>query len=620
MATTMARPAPTRIYALYGLMGVAFLLLAGQLWSVQVANHSQYQRRAEVNRVRLVSEKPLRGVIYDRAGRQVARNVASWTFAIRPADLPRDKDQRSDVLARLGRIFQMDPAEIAKIVDAARDDPFTPARIKAPISRELALIVEEQLDRFPGVVIQHTPIRQYPDGAHLGKILGYTGPIPAASFNARLEQGYQRDDTLGLSGVELTFEDSLKGTSGRKQVEVDSLGRETNVLEVLQPTLPGGNVVLTIDVALQRRAAELLTAGMAKARSNQGSIVALDPRNGDVLAMVSLPDYDNNLFAAGISSTDYRRLSDDRWTPLVNHAIGGLYPPGSTFKMVTALAALEEKVVTPQTRIDCPASVTVNNRVFRNWNPIGQGLLTVRQALQRSCDIYFYEAAGGNPYSRFQGLGIQRLADYARQFGFGERSGLRLTGEERGLVPTEEWKRDVKKEPWFIGDNYNVGIGQGDLLVTPLQLANMTAAIANGGTLYRPRVASGVRDASGAELTTFPPEVIRKLPVSQEHVSVIQAGMRDVVTTPEGTAYYAINSPQSPLTFSMAGKTGTAEFFGPLDAKGNLPTHALFVGYAPYEFPRIAVAVIVHNGGEGSTTAAPIAADLIKSFFDLGVR
>ncbi|MGI8422748.1 MAG: penicillin-binding protein 2 [Chloroflexota bacterium] len=616
MTATMVRRPTARIYAMYGLVGLCFLLLTGQLWAVQIANYTQYQRRAEINRVRVVSEKALRGVIYDRAGRQAARNVASWTLAIRPADLPRDRQARAEVLARVGRTFQIEPQEIARLVDEARADPFTPARIKSPITRELALIVEEQLDLFPGVVVQHTPIRQYPEGAHLGKILGYTGPIPAAVFQARLDQGYERDDTLGLSGAELTFEEALRGARGRRQVEVDSLGRETNVLQILDEVRVGGNVVLTLDTALQRRAAELLAAGMARARSNQGAVVALDPRNGDLLAMVSLPDYDNNLFAAGISSADYRRLSEDRWTPLLNHALAGLYPPGSTFKMVTAAAALQERVVTAQTRINCPASITVNGRVFRNWNPISQGTLTVRQSLAQSCDIFFYEAAGGNPYSKFQGLGIQKLAEYARLFGFGERTGLRLTGEERGLVPTEEWKRDVRKEPWFVGDSYNVGIGQGDLLVTPLQLANMTAAIANGGTLYRPRVASGVRDATGTELAGYAPEVIRRLPVNPEHMNLIRAGMRDVVSAPEGTAYHALR--QSPI--SMAGKTGTSEFFGPLDSKGNLPTHALFVGFAPYDAPQIAVAVIVHHGGEGSETAAPIAAELMKSYFELGVR
>ena len=301
---------------------------------------------------------------------------------------------------------------------------------------------------------------------------------------------------------------------------------------------------------------------------------------------------------------------------MVNHAVAGQYPPGSTFKMVTAAAALQEKIVNAQQRIACPASVTVNGRVFRNWNPAGQGNLNVRAALAQSCDIYFYEVSGGNPLTGFKGLGIQKLAEYTRAFGFGERTGIRLPGEERGLVPTEEWKREVKKETWFIGDNYNVGIGQGDLLTTPLQLANMTAAIANGGTLNRPRIASEVRDAEGRAIQTFPNETVRKLPVSPEYLNVIRAGMRDVITAPDGTAYHALKQ----TTFSMAGKTGTAEFFGPLDSKGYLPTHALFVGYAPEEDPRVAVAVVVYNGGEGSETAAPVAADVLKAYFELGVR
>jgi penicillin-binding protein 2 len=601
---------------MYGAVALGFLVLLGQLWYVQIANNAQFVRRAEVNRVRVVTEKPLRGVIYDRAGRQVARNVPSWTLAVRPADVPKDPHLRSQVLERVGRVFQVDPSEVARVLEAAKDDPFTPARVKSPITRELALTIEEQQELFPGLVIQYTPVRQYPEGPFLGKILGYTGPIPAAAFQARLDAGYERDDTLGLSGVEVTFEDELRGARGRKQVEVDALGRETSVLQVLEPVRTGGNLVLTLDAQLQRRATELLAAGMAKARSAQGAVVALDPRNGDVLAMVSLPDYDNNLFATGISGADYQRLNDDRWTPLVNHAIGGVYPPGSTFKLVTAAAALQERIVTPQTRLNCPASVTVNGQTFRNWNPLGQGSLNLRSAIAQSCDIFFYEVSGGNPYSGFKGMGIQKLAEYARAFGFGERTGLRLPGEERGLVPTDEWKREVKKEPWYIGDSYNSGIGQGDLLVTPLQLANMTAAIANGGTLYKPRIASAVRDDSGAAATPLAPEVIRKLPVSPEHLALIRAGMRDVVASPDGTAYYALRQP----SVSIAGKTGTAEFYGPLDSKGNLPTHALFVGYAPFDDPQIAVAVIVHHGGEGSETAAPIAADVIKAYFELGVR
>ncbi|HXI18338.1 MAG TPA: penicillin-binding protein 2, partial [Chloroflexota bacterium] len=561
MAATMVRR-PPRVFGMYGAVALAFLMLLGQLWSVQIANGGQYLRRAEVNRVRIIAEKPLRGVIYDRAGRQIARNVPSWTIAIRPADLPRVKTVRAETIERLGRVLEMSAEDISRIVDQAKEDPFTPVRIKSPVPRDLALVIEEQQNLFAGVVVQSTPIRAYPEAQHFGKILGYTGPIPAAGIQARLDTGYQRDDTLGLSGIEAAFEDEMRGRRGLKQVEVDALGRVTNELSVVETTVIGGNVALTLDAQLQRRASELLAAGMAKAKSGQAALVALDPRNGDVLAMVSLPEYDNNLFAAGISSADYKRLSEDRWTPLVNHAIAGQYPPGSTFKMVTAAAALQERIVNPQTRINCPASVTVNGRTFRNWNPLGQGTLNARESLARSCDIYFYEVTGGNPHSGFKGMGIQKLAEYARAFGYGERSGIRLAGEERGLVPTEEWKREVKKETWFIGDNYNVGIGQGDLLATPLQMANMTAAIANGGTLYRPRIASAVRDAGGNVTQTIAPEVIRKLPVAPEHMAIIRAGMRDVVAHSEGTAYHALKQPELPI----AGKTGTAEFYGPMDS------------------------------------------------------
>jgi penicillin-binding protein 2 len=513
---------------------------------VQIANGSQYRQRAEVNRIRVVSEKALRGVVYDRAGRQVARNVPSWTAAIRPADLPRDKGQRTDLFERLGRVLQLDPQEIAKTVDEAREDPFTPARVKSPIPRDLALVIEEQQGLFPGVVIQYTPIRAYPEGPLLGQILGYTAPIPAGLLQNRLETGYERDDTLGITGIESAFEDELRGSRGRKQVEVDALGRVMNEIAVLQPTEP----------------------------------------------------------------------SEDPWRPMVNHAIGGQYPPASTFKMVTAAAALQEKIVSPQTRLNCVGSITVQGRTFKDWDPKGHGNVDTRAAIATSCDIYFYTLNGGNPYTGLRGLGIAKLGEYARAFGFGERTGLRLPGEARGLVPSEEWKREVKKEGWFIGDNFNTGIGQGDLLATPLQLANMTAAIANGGTLYRPRLASATRDAEGNVRQTFQPEVIRKLSIAPEYMAAIRAGMRDVVASTSGTAYYALKQP----SLSIAGKTGTAEFFGPLDRQGNLPTHALFVGYAPYEDPRVAVAVVVYHGGEGSETAAPVAADVLKAYFELGIR
>jgi penicillin-binding protein 2 len=606
--------AQPRIVAMYGVIGMAFVALIGQLWNVQIANGPQYRQRAEVNRVRVINEKPVRGVIYDRSGRQVARNVPSFTAGIRPADLPRDRAQQREVFERLGRVIDMSPDDIRATVDAARQDPFSSARVKSPITREQALIIEEQLELFPGVVVDFTPIRAYPEGPLLGHILGYTGPIPSAQLRAKLDAGYQRDETLGITGVESAFEDEIKGSRGRKQVEVDALGRVTDVLATLMPTVPGDNLVLTVDVSLQRRATEILSEAMAKTSSNQASLVALQPQTGDVLAMVSLPEYDHNLFAAGISSIDYRRLSEDPGRPLVNHAIAGQYPPGSTFKLVTAAAALQEKVVTPQTTINCPGSLTVSGTTFGD-NGI-HGSVNVQRAIAVSCNVFFYSVAGGNPHLGLPGLRIDRLADYARVFGFGEKSGIRLGGEQPGLIPTREWKRERKKESWYIGDDYNVGIGQGDVLATPLQLANMVAAIANGGTLYRPRLVKAILPAEGEEVKPLPSEVIRKLPVAPEHLAIIRAGMRDTVAATYGSAYWSLRQP----SLTIAGKTGTAEFSGPRDSRGRLPTHAVFVGYAPHEDPQIAVAVIVYGGGEGSQTAAPVAADLMKAFFELGLK
>ena len=609
-----------RVLAFYGFIALAFLTLAGQLWRVQVAGAEHYRQRADVSRIRLVTEKPPRGVIYDRAGRPVARNVPSFTASVRPADLPRNKDEQAQVLGRLATLVDAPVDEVRAAVEEARGDPFTPAPVKSPITREQALILEEQHTRLPGVVVQVTPIRGYPEGAALGHILGYAGRVPSTLLESLLAQGYERDDTLGLAGVEASYEEELRGAPGKKQVEVDAMGRVTSELATLVPARPGGNLALTVDAAFQRRATEILQQAMAKARSNQASLVALDPKTGDVLALVSLPQYDDNLFAGGISQADYRRLNEDPWTPLLNKAIAGLYPPGSTFKLVTAAAALQDKVVSLQTNVNCPGSISLPDGQFTKldwWLP-GHGNVNVRQAVAVSCDIYFYNVAGGNPNNGFAGLKRGRLAEYAHQFGFGERSGLRLPGEETGLIPTEEWKQQRKGEPWYIGDDWNIGIGQGDDLVTPLQLANMTAAIANGGTLYRPRLVGAVRDSTGNVVRQIAPEVIRKLPVQPEYLAAIRAGMRDAVAaqfatpTQSGTAYFTLRA----YTLPIAGKTGTAEFFGPRDSKGNLPTHALFVGYAPYDDPQIAVSVVVYGGGEGSDVAAPAAAEIMKAYFE----
>lgn len=603
-----------RVAAVYVVIAGAFFVLLGQLWHIQIASGAQYRQRAEVNRIRIVSDKSARGVVYDRAGRQLVRNAPSFTASIRPADLPRGKAEQAAVFARLAQVIDVSVEEIRAIVNKARADPFTSVAIKPQLPRDQALILEEQHTLLPGVHVEAPPIRYYPEGPLFGALLGYTGAVPTHLLEGLLAQGYTRDDSLGIAGLEATYEEMLRGIPGKKQVEVDALGRVTDELATLVPTVPGGNLVLTIDAAFQRRASEILSEAMAKSKSNQAALVALAPQTGDVLAMVGFPQYDNNLFSAGISAADYTQLSEDPWRPLINHAIGGQYPPGSTFKLVTAAAALQERVVTLETRINCPGAIVLPGTIFRDWLATGHGPnVTARHAISVSCDIYFYSVSGGNPYTGLKGLGIKRLAEYARAFGLGERSGVRLPGEAAGLIPTEEWRRERTGERWYIGDDYNSGIGQGDVLVTPLQLANVTAAVANGGTLYRPRLVASLRDGDGNTMQPFPNETLRKLPVAPEYLAAIRAGMRDAVTTPSGTSYWALKQP----ALAIAGKTGTAEFEGPRDSKGYLPTHALFVGFAPYEDPQIAVAVVVYHGGEGSEIAAPAAAAAMKAYFEM---
>jgi penicillin-binding protein 2 len=344
----------------------------------------------------------------------------------------------------------------------------------------------------------------------------------------------------------------------------------------------------------------------------------MDPQTGAILAMVSLPSYDNNLFARGISADDYGQLSDDPEHPLVNHAISGQYPPGSTFKIVPAAAGLQERVIDRETRLKCEGELLLPNKyfpddpekaqVFRCWYKWGHGALNIIDGIAHSCDIYFYQVGGG--FEDFSGLGMEELGEYARAFGFGEPTGIALPGESGGLVPDDHWKRVNYGEHWVTGDTYNAVIGQGYVLVTPMQLLNATVAIANGGTLYRPQILYQIIDTEGTTVQGFAPDVIRKVPVSAQNLELVRGGMRAAVT--RGTAH-RVNLAE----IAVAGKTGTAEYPGPRDEEGNLPTHAWFTAFAPYEEPEIALIVFVSGGHEGAKIAVPIAAKILRVYFGL---
>ncbi len=630
---------------------LGFVVLVLRLWQLQVVSSAEFQRDADRNRFRLVPVDAPRGILYDRAGRMLVRNVASFSVSVVPAGLPEDAPERQAVLGRLGELLGMPvdasqqegtlPAgelasvpvrgakgpSIEQILQERTVSPYAPVKIANNVDRQVAFIIEEEHLKLPGAIVEAEPLRQYVNGPLTAHILGYIGRIPSEQLEDYVgdeKLGYEPDDLVGLTGVELMMEDVLRGTKGQKHIEVDAFEREVAVI-ASQPPVQGDSVMLTIDVELQRVAEEALREGMRQAGSSVGVVAAMDPRSGEILTMVSLPSYDNNLFSGGISYEDYTELGSDKNHPLVNHAISGQYPPGSSFKIIPASAALQEHVIDRSTTIKCEGILLLPNKYypddptqaqkFRCWVPTGHGSLNIIGALLNSCDIFFYEVAGG--YRDFVGLGIERLGEYMHMFGFGEPTGIGLSGEAAGLVPSDRWKRQNYGESWVTGDTYNAGIGQGFVLATPLQMLNVAAAIANGGTLYRPQLVYQVTDSQGQVVKSLVPEVIRKLDISAENLAIVREGMREAVV--RGTAWRAQMS-----GLAVAGKTGTAEFpavdeQGMLirDKEGHLLTHAWFVAFAPYEDPQIAIVVFLEAGGEGAVKAVPVAARILRYYFGL---
>lgn len=634
-------------WLLRALIVLAFLLVILQLFNIQIINGEYYRRAADQNRFRLVSTPALRGIIYDRSGKILVRNVPAFQVSIVPADFPLAERERvyerlsallqipidtvienvaTDVLASLpsdlGRVVTPPKRKpgLRELVAQGQRDPFTPVLIKDNVPREIAFYIEEHRLDFPGVVVGMKAVREYTEGPLFAHLLGYTGPIPREEFETYRARGYAANDAIGLTGLEATFESELRGTKGRRYIQVDVTGREIAVLASAEPT-PGNNLVLTIDYEFQKSVHAILQKGLRNARAQQGVAIALDPRNGNVLALVTIPSYDNNLFATGISTDALNALVQDPLRPLVNHAITGQYPPGSVFKLVPASAALQERVIDTNTRIDAghPGIVWVPHKYypddptlaqpFYDWYKPGFGVITLRDGIAWSSDVFFYKIGGGEPPTFDTGLGETRLAAYARMFGLGERTGIDLPGEAKGLVPDPDWKRKTIGDIWTIGDTYNMSIGQGYVLATPLQIANMTAAVANGGTLYKPQLVHDIRDTQGRIVHTIEPQVIRRIGVEPAHLAIVREGMRDAVT--RGTATKA-----NLADVNVAAKTGTAEFYGP-KVNGHLPTHAWFTAFAPYEDPQIVVTVFVYGGGEGSEAAAPIATDILRAFFKL---
>jgi penicillin-binding protein 2 len=654
------------------LVALAFAFLAFQTWRLQVTQGEEFRLLADRNRFRTVTLDAPRGVMYDRNGVQLVRNRSTFNVNIIPAFLPDDETSRAQVLARLSDLLDMPittargpgeakalrevgpflrtshndapwqrqagdglggagataPKGIRDMVDAVDlIAPYQPITVQKDVDPTTVALLEEESIHLPGVLVETVPARDYLTGDLTAHILGYTGPIPEASVGEFEAKGYSPNDRVGLTGLELEYEDLLHGNKGLEVIEVDVSGRKVRTLSDALPTQAGHNLMLTLDLELQQAVNDALARGIRDTPRRSGVAIAMNPRNGQILAMVSLPTYDNNLFAGGISARDYIALSRDKRHPLVNHAIAGLYPPGSTYKIIPATGALQDGVVTPDTIFIDEGVLWLPNKYFPDdpelaqpfycWFREGHGRVNFILGVAESCDVYFYQIAGGYEPTGFEGLGLERLAYYSELFGLGSPSGIDLPGESAGLVPTPKWKRLNYAETWVTGDTYNMGIGQGFVLATPLQILSATAAVANSGLLYQPYLVQEIRDADGNLVETRQPQVLRDLldTIDPEHLAQVQLGLESVVAWGTGRD---LDVPGVPV----AGKTGTAEFCDSypscLDRDGRVRTsHAWFTAYAPARDPEIAVVVFVYGGGEGSKVALPIAGEILRYYFGL---
>jgi len=599
-----------RIGFMYVLIIAAFGALAVQLANLQILQNEKYEQRAVLNQLRVEPVIPPRGVIYDRNGVPVVENVPSFSAAVVAADVP---DERTlEVAAGLERLLGVPALETVLRIEESRasNNPFIPIIVKEGLTQQEAYRLREQLPSVPGAQVVVEPVRRYTGGPELSNVLGYMGRIDEQEYAALQDAGYIPSDRIGKAGVESHYEEYLRGLPGTKQIEKDATGREVRVLNE-EPAVPGNNLILSIDLDLQKKVTELTQQA---AKGGQAAAIVMDVNTGEILAMVSLPLFDNNVFSGKIDEARLQQYMQDPKKPLVNHALAEQYAPGSIFKQVTGAAALQEGVATTSTTITSRGSIQVPNQydpsivyTFRDWAVLGT--LDFYGGLAMSSDVYFYYLAGGYyAYgNNFDGLGIDRLSYYTSLYGIGTPTGIDIEGEAPGNLPSAEWKEQTFGEVWTIGDTYNMGIGQGYLAVTPIQMARVVSATANGGKLLVPRVVREVRDSENHVIVANDPIVERQIPISPQNFAIVREAMRQAVTW--GTAKNG-----AVAGVSVAGKTGTAEF-GPRRADGSYETHAWYTGFAPFEAPEVSVTVFLERG-VGANDAAPLAAKILDYYFN----
>lgn len=578
---------------------LGILVLVGRTAYLQLIRGNYFLAVAEGNRLRILDIKATRGVIYDRQHNLLVENIPSFSLAVIPVDLPKQEIERQKVALALAEISDKSVAEINQTLRENLVYSYQPVAIAENLTQDQAILTQILATHFTGVILKTDSTRHYLTTAEqpsLSHLLGYGGKIEKDKTQDYLAAGYSIDDYIGKSGLEFYYEKELKGINGREQVEVDATGVAKEILAFQKP-VAGQNLILTIDPELQKQTELSLRRVLGADGKKRGAVVVLDPNSGEILALVSLPAFDNNLFSQGISPNEFSKLINDPNQPLFNRAISGEYPSGSTFKLIVGAAALQEGLITPKTSFQSVGGIQVDRWFFPDWKAGGHGWTNITRALSESINTFFYIIGGG--YKDFAGLGVDRMKKYAELFGLNKKLGLDLPNESAGFFPSEEWKEKTKGEQWYIGDTYHIAIGQGDILVTPLQVAAWTSVFANGGTLYQPYLVKEILDCENNVVEEKKPKILNKDFISPENLATINQGLRQAVVS--GSAKRLAGLP-----VAVAAKTGTAQW------SSTLPPHAWLTAFAPYDQPQLVVTVLVEEGGEGSTVALPVAYDILN--------
>lgn len=598
-----------KFFYLYIFLLFLFTVFFLRILYLQLLNGDEYRLLAEQNRQRIIPVFAERGLIYDRNGEIISKNIPSFNLTIIPQNLPKKIEDREKIIEKLAMLTNQSKEIISEVIEEYKDYSYESVIIKENLDYNQALLIQIEAPNLPGIEIQRSSKRLYINNLDfsntpsstkailsLSHVLGYEGKLNKDELTTLHDKGYLASDNIGKSGIEKTYEPFLRGIYGKKRIEVNASGKEQNILAEEVP-IPGDHIKLSIDLKIQAKLEEVIRHYLDTNKKKKASGIVLDPNTGEVLALVSLPAFDNNDFSGGITRDKYNAYLNDENNPLFDRVIAGSFPSGSTIKPAIAAIALQEGIINSRTSFLSTGGLQVGDWFFPDWQAGGHGVVDVRKALAWSVNTFFYYLGGG--YGNFTGLGVDKITAGLKKFGFSQKTGIDLPGEQAGFLPSKEWKEKTYNERWYVGDTYNLSIGQGQLLVTPLQIANMTVAVANKGTLYEPHVVLSTVNAITKQENKIIPSTLSSNFIDQDKLEIIKLGMRDCVV-------YGSCRLLSGLPFESAGKTGTAQW------NSNKPNHAWFTSFAPYKNPQIVVTIMVEEGGEGSGISAPIANDFYK--------